>query len=65
MSWFKNRLRRFADVYFGDEYPYCKHKDVEVLSAHPVTLMPLHGRCRLCGRGVKARLTWDDRNVKL
>lgn len=59
-NWLRNHLRRFANFYFGEKYPYCNHPDVEVVSAQPVTLKPLRGVCRVCKRGVRATTVWKD-----
>jgi len=58
MNWFRIQWRKFAVFYFGGIS--CKHLDVEVVTAQQVTLKPLRGRCRACGRGVRAITLWKD-----
>lgn len=59
-KWLRDHLRRFANFYFGEKYSYCKHLDVEVVSAHPAKLIPIRGVCRVCKRGVRATTVWKD-----
>ena len=56
--WWKKALNRFTVLYFGRRL--CNHPDVEVITAHPVTLAPARGICRVCKRGVRAITVWKD-----
>lgn len=37
----------------------CPHNNVDWLYVQPVTLLPKTGKCKSCGKHVKARIIWE------
>lgn len=58
-TWKQRILRWVILIHYGDEHALCPHNNVELISAHPVTLAPLHGKCRTCKKLVKAHTVWE------
>jgi len=57
----KTLLQKFIDFYFGRDHSFCKHKNVDVTEAWPVTLIPKNGICKNCERTVTAKLIWKEK----